>query len=174
MTEALFFEINKSKIKGIAFIYFSLAIGIISFTFFISTIVSKSIEIYIWIGGGILAAFFVIAGMGVYKSLRKESAGIKIDEKAIYDSISSLSIPEIRWKYIVDFKKDEEQQVIFVLVKQADELINSVSNNAIKRVLKKNVELYKTPVIVETKYLNVSTAELFDTFMSTQKKFGKK
>lgn len=173
MKNEIFIEIDRSKIKRIAYTYVALGVFFFTLVFFIATFLSDGLQNILIGAGSLILILMLIVAAGVYRSLRNKKAGILINSKGIFDGSISISIKEIKWKQIKEFKVDNENQVVFVFVNKPEEIIQSAENKAIQRLLTRNLELYKTPVIIETKYLSIQANELFDNFVTYQKQFGK-
>ncbi len=121
---------------------------------------TDTVSLVLKISGGVVAAVLLFTGASALKLLNDKSAGIWIDANGIADKSSSISVGLVAWKMISSIEPRSKEKMILVHVKKNEDILKSASNKAIRQLLERNIAIYKTPVILETKYLKCSFEDL--------------
>jgi len=166
--------INRKRLKLVGFGYGFLAVFIFCGFYFIASKMEGNWSTALKVTGGIMAVFFAVTGLSAVRPLNDKNAGIIIDEHGISDQSTSISSGLIGWKSIISLEPNEKEKMILVKVKKPEEFIKNGKNRAIKQLLQRNFALYKTPVVIESSYLNCSFDELRTTLETQIKKFAHK
>jgi hypothetical protein len=108
--------------------------------------------------GGIWFGFFAILGGTHSARLTKKKSGLTLSKEGIDDQSSSIAVGLIGWKEIREIKsaKGVTSNLLIIQVRKPEQFINSANNKAIKRLMKQNLSLYKTPIVINAKILNCS------------------
>ncbi len=112
--------------------------------------------------GGLWFGFFVIIGGTHSKRLARKNAGLTLSREGMEDFTSSISVGLIKWKDITEIKlaKSLTSKLLLVEIRKPEKMIREAKNKAIRRLMKQNLNLYKTPIVINAKILNCSFAEL--------------
>lgn len=173
-TNSIHIGINRKRLKLVGVGYGIAVIFIFCGFYFISTKLEGNWATAIKVIGGIMSVFFGVTGLSAVRLLNDKNAGIIIDEHGILDQSTSISSGLIGWKSISDLEANAKEKMILVKVKKPDDFIKNAKNRAIKQLLQRNLAIYKTPVVIESNYLNCSFDELQTTLETQFKKFAHK
>ena len=173
-TNSIHIGINRKRLKLVGVGYGIAAIFIFCGFYFISTKLEGNWATAMKVIGGIMSVFFGVTGLSAVRPLNDKNAGILIDEQGILDQSTSISSGQINWKSIADIESNQKEKMILIKVKKPDDFIKNAKNRAIKQLLQRNLAIYKTPVVIESNYLNCSFDELQTTLESQFKKFAHK
>lgn len=166
--------INRSRLRLTAVFYGVLTLSILVAAFLLGDYLGNGWILGLRITGGIIAALVVLTGFGAVKLLQNKKAGLHITHAGIEDLSSAIGVGVVSWKNVSQVEIRKNEKVILVLIKKPDEIIKSASNKAIKQLLERNLLIYKTPVVLESKYLQCSFDELGTKLEEGWKKFGTK
>lgn len=165
--------VQRKRLYAAVSIYILFAVLIFSGFFYLADFASETWSLIIKILGGIIAAFLVVAGASAGKLLQDKTAGVIIDANGVTDKSSAIACGLIPWKNIRSIEPDMAGSLVKIYVKSVEDIYNSASNKAILHVLKKNTELYQTPVVIEKKYLACNFDELRNELNEGIKKYKK-
>lgn len=166
--------INRTRLKIAGLFYGLLTILILAGFFLLAETTEGGWKLGLRIAGAILATLVVLTGSGAVKLLQNKNAGLHITPQGIEDLTSAIGVGKVEWKNISDIQVRSDEKVVLVFVRRPDEILKSASNKAIRQLLEKNLSIYKTPVILESKYLQCSFEELGTKLEEGFKKFGSK
>jgi len=166
--------INRKRLKLVGIGYAIAALFIFCGFYYISTRFEGNWSNAMKIIGGIIAVFSGVTGLSAVKPLNDKNAGITIDENGILDQSTSISSGLISWKSISNLESNSKEKMILIKVKKPDDFTKNAKNRAIKQLLQRNLAIYKTPVVIESNYLNCSFDELQTTLETQFKKFAHK
>lgn len=162
MSEEFYIPLNRKKMMFKAILYFLAGIVIFSFVYYggeeqtyISTTVTKVLSV-------VLFGFFAVVGATLLKNARDQNAGLYISFKGINDQTTNIGIGLILWKEIkaVEFKQEGSSYKLLFFVKKPEKVIEGAMNNAVKRLLERNREDYRTPVVVDLSILLTNNQEI--------------
>lgn len=159
-----FFSVNKKRLRVIGIVYAAAALVIFMGGFLLAQNLSDGLSITLKIIAGLVALFMIITGGSALQKLGDKNAGLTLNKEGITDNATTISLGFIAWKNISKIEINEKEKLILVLVKKPAELISQAKNKAVKQLLKQNMTLYKTPVIIEAKYLSCSFEQLKEAF----------
>lgn len=160
MSKQIHIPINKTRLKLTGLVYAIIALVVFLGFFLIADKSSENVSLVLKITGGIIGAFLLFTGASALKLLNDKSAGMWIDANGITDKSSSISVGFVSWKTINSLESKKNERMILIHVKKNEEILKSASNKAIRQLLERNIAIYKTPVILETKYLKCSFEDL--------------
>ncbi len=166
--------INRARLIITGIFYGILTILILVGFFLLAEEMSDGWKLALRITGGILATLVVLTGSGAIKLLQNKNAGLHITTHGIEDLSSAIGVGKVEWKNISDIEIRSTEKVILVFTKKSDDILKSASNKAIRQLLEKNISMYKTPVVLESKYLQCSFEEMGAKLEEGFKKFGSK
>ncbi|MBI3133116.1 MAG: hypothetical protein HYZ14_00430 [Bacteroidetes bacterium] len=152
--------IKKSRLRLTGILYAFLALVSLAGFFMLADQVSDNWALALKITGGVLAVLFVLTGAGALKSLNDKNAGLHINTQGFADHSTSIGVGQVSWKNVRSLEVDEKEKLIRVILKNPADVIKSAQNKAIRQLLERNNQIYKTPVILESKYLDCSFSEL--------------
>lgn len=170
MSEQVKIPLNKQRIKNIALGLGILAILILMLSWWISENQDWVDPLVFQVAGLVIAVILILTGANASKKIKSTTAGLVFDENGITDNSSSISLGLIKWKDIIEIKA-EEDRLLLIVVKKPEAYINQASNSAIKRLLSHNLTHYKTPVVIDSKYLEGTFTELFERSKEEIKKY---
>lgn len=166
--------INRKRLKLIGFGYIVLALAVFVGFYFFSLQTENTWSLVLKITGGVIAVFLVITAASALQKLNDSNAGITINTDGINDKSTTISVGMISWKSIQSLEPIDHDKMILVFVKKPDDIIKNSKNRAIKQLLERNKTIFKTPVVIESTYLNCSFEELRTNLMEQYKRFGPK
>jgi len=121
-------------------------------------------------GGSVINQIIAVSGIilfgitGFYgiKTLSNKKTGLIIDENGITDYSNASSVGLIEWDDIVEInvKEDMSAKILLIMVKNPEKYIEKAENKIIKRILKANTEINKTPVSINPTTLRCSFDDL--------------
>jgi hypothetical protein len=158
-------EISGSRKKILIFmlgaLFFVLfgSLGSISPETFVSTIFSN--VSFIRITSALAALFFALCFSFLVKVFFTKKMNVIINEEGIFDNSSYASVGMIKWEDIISIKHSTvmSQKLLFIKIKNPDDYINSQS--IIKKMLLKiNLKIYDTPIILSSNALNCNFNKL--------------
>ncbi|UKN01662.1 hypothetical protein K6119_18220 [Paracrocinitomix mangrovi] len=163
MSEDLHIPVNKKRLtlQMIAFSVIGIVILIVCFGLGESM---KNVE-WVWKGAGIVACLLAVVAAGAKARLRFDpKAGLRIDAEGIHDYTSDIGVGLVKWKDIKDIDIDMSLHLdmLIVMVKNESDIVHHAKNKAIERLLKQNIQQFKTPVVIEIKQLDCTTEELIE------------
>jgi len=170
MSKTIHIPINRARLKLTGVLYAILALVSIALFFLVGDYLGGNWTIALKIVGGLLGLLFVLTGSGALKLLGDKSAGLIIDHTGIHDKSSSIGVGFVSWKSIREIEPRVKEKLVLVHVKKNEDILDAASNKAIRQLLQKNVSIYKTPVILESKYLQCSFDELVSSLNRESKK----
>lgn len=159
-----FFSINKKRLRIIGVVYALVALIVFMGGFILAENLNDGFAITVKIIASLVALFMIITGGSALQKLGDKKAGLTINKEGITENATTISLGFLAWKNISKIEINEKEKLILVLVKKPEEFINQGKNKAVKQLLRQNMALYKTPVIIEAKYLNCSFDELKEAF----------
>lgn len=160
MSKQIHIPINKTRLKLTGLVYAVIALIVFLGFFLMAEKSSDTVSLVLKITGGIIAVVLLLTGASALKLLNDKSAGVWIDPNGITDKSSSISIGFLPWKTISSIEARNKDKMILLHVKKNEDILKSASNKAIRQLLERNIAIYKTPVILETKYLKCNFADL--------------
>ncbi|MBL7900140.1 MAG: hypothetical protein JNJ99_16515 [Crocinitomicaceae bacterium] len=160
MSKQIHIPINKFRLKLTGLVYAIIALAVFLGFFLMAEKSSETISLVLKITGGVIAVVLLFTGASALKLLNDKSAGIWIDANGITDKSSSISVGLINWKIISSLESNKKEKMMLIHVKKNDDILKSASNKAIRQLLERNIAIYKTPVILEIKYLKCSFEDL--------------
>lgn len=172
--ESIHIEINRKRLRVVSVMYILLALVIFAGGLVLSSVLADTASLILKIVAGISALLLLLVGSGAVRQLNDKTAGITVDKDGIHDRSTTIACGTISWKQIRDYEIRESDQIILVLVDKPAQLLKEAKNAAIKRLLEQNIQLYKTPVVIESRYLNCTFKELNDKLAEAWKKFASK
>lgn len=109
----------------------------------------------------VLFFFMVLAGTFA-KNIRSKTAGLYVSRSGIDDQTSSISPGLVKWKDVTELAwgKSASANYLLVKVKKPTRFVENAKNNAIKRLLKQNLTIYKTPIVINVGILRTDIKEL--------------
>jgi len=172
MNDSVFIGLNRGKAKRTSILMGILAIGSLIVFWWLAD-VQKFTEPWVFkLIGGVLAGIFVLTGGAAAKKLTEKNAGILIDENGVTDATSSIAIGLIKWADIKEISSDASGMLI-LNVRKPESYIKNASNSAIKRLLEHNKKMYKTPVVIDTSYVEYTIEEVETQIVEMKKKLKK-
>lgn len=166
--------INRTRLIITGIFYGVLTILTLVGFFLLAEELSDGWKLALRITGGVLATLIILTGSGAIKLLQNKNAGLHITAQGIEDLSSAIGVGMVEWKNISDIEIRTAEKIILVLIKKSDDTLKSASNKAIRQLLEKNIAMYKTPVVLESKYLQCSFEEMGAKLEEGFKKFGSK
>lgn len=153
--------IRRARLKWVGAFYMIAALGVVALFFALADQLPKW-EMMLKIVGGIAAALLVLTGASAIRPLSNKRAGLHLSAAGFEDISTSLSVGSVSWKNVISVEPDTKEKHLVVVVKNPKDVIKSASNRAIKQLLERNYELYKSPVLIEAKYLNIDFKQLVE------------
>lgn len=166
--------IKRSRLKWIGVLYALLALVVFFGLFALADQLSETWGLVLKIIGGVLGALFILTGAGALKLLNDKNAGLHLHHGGFEDHSTAIAVGHVSWKNVSGFEVHEKEKLIRVLLRNPQDVIKSAQNRAIRQLLERNNQIYKTPVILESKYLNCSTAVLAERLQHWYKPGTKK
>jgi hypothetical protein len=166
--------INRRRLIITGIFYGILTVLILVGFFLMAEEMSDGWKLALRITGGVLATLVILTGSGAIKLLQNKNAGLHITSQGIEDISSAIGVGKLEWKNIQEIEIRTAEKIVLVLVKKSDDILKSTSNKAIRQLLEKNISMYKTPVVLESKYLQCSFEEMGAKLEEGFKKFGSK
>ena len=120
--------------------------------------------------------FFAVVGGSHSKYLRKKDGGLILSKEGLEDQSSSISNGLIKWKEISQIRmmKGMSSKLLLVELRKPDQMMQKAKNKAVLRLMKQNMRVYKTPVVIDAKVLDCNFEELETTITDYFKRFAKK
>ncbi|MEO9532132.1 MAG: STM3941 family protein [Crocinitomicaceae bacterium] len=162
MSTEVLFPINKRKLRIQGIIYGVLAIVIFLLMFgyadkqdYISPMIFQGL-------GVVIPLFCVIAAGAKGKKISDPSAGLKIDKSGVHDETTHIALGLIKWGDIEEILEEQSLRtgLLLISVKKDEKYLKAAKNSAIERLLRQNIRMYKTPVAIDTSYLQGSLKEV--------------
>lgn len=166
--------VNRTRLKLIGFLYGVLTILVLIVFFLLGDYLGDGWKLGLRITGGVLATLLVLTGSGAVKLLQNKKAGFHITSAGIEDISTAIGVGQIDWKSIAGIEIRKDEKLILIFVKKPDEIIKSAGNKAIRQLLEKNLSIYKTPVVVESKYLQCTFEDFGNKLEDAWKNYGTK
>jgi hypothetical protein len=166
--------INRTRLIITGIFYGILTILILVGFFLLAEELRDGWKLALRITGGVLATLVILTGSGAIKLLQNKNAGLHITSHGIEDLSSAIGVGKVEWKNIIDIEIRRPEKIVLVLIKKSDDILKSASNKAIRQLLEKNISIYKTPIVLESKYLQCSFEEMGVKLEEAFKKFGSK
>ena len=169
-------KIKGSKRKLLVAMLGSLTIGIAAFwgaispKIFISTIYNDTL--FIQITGAFAALLSALCLVLLVREYFIKKFNIIINGEGIIDNSSFASVGMIKWEDIISIKHTTvmSQKLLFVNVKNPKDYINS--QNAIKNILLKiNLKMYGTPIILSSNSLNCNFYKLEEIIVNSLSRY---
>jgi hypothetical protein len=173
-TEDAHIGINRARIKIMGALYFALAFAFFLGFYFIGNSLDGGWAMALKITGGMIALFLLMTAASAMSVLNKKDAGIQFNANGIIDQSTQISAGLIEWKAVSAIETNASKKMILVFVKKPEVFIKNAKNRAVKQLYERNMQLYKTPLIIEAGYLDVSFDELKKLAEEYWKRFGKK
>ena len=152
--------IKKSRLRFTGVLYAVLALGFFFGFFTWSNQLSDGWALTLKILGALLAIGFILTGAGALRLLNDKKAGLHINAQGFDDHSTAIGVGQVSWKNVTALEVSEREKLIRVMLKNPQDVIKSAQNKAIKQLLERNNQIYQTPVILESKYLDCTFAEL--------------
>ncbi|MFT4602538.1 MAG: hypothetical protein ACI857_002724 [Arenicella sp.] len=162
MSAEIVIGVNKNKLRAQAITYSVLAILIFLFTFgyagkqdWISPLVFQGI-------GVVIPLFCIIAAGAKAKKMNDGASGLIINKTGIKDESSHIGLGQIKWSDIEEIKEEQSLRtgLLLISVYKDEKFLRQAKNSAITRLLRQNIRMYKTPVAIDTSYLDASLKEV--------------
>ena len=169
-----YIPIHKTRLRLIGVLYAVVALIVFLGLFMMAEQLSGNWVITLKITGGIIAALLVLTGAGAVKLLNDKNAGLHLNSHGFNDHSTAIGVGQVSWKNVAALQPDEKGKHICVMLKNPQDVIKAAQNKAIRQLLERNLALYKTPVILESKYLACSFAELTEKLNHWYKPGAKK
>lgn len=165
--------IRRTRLKVVGFGYAVIALCLFLGCYFLAKNIEGGWSIAIKIIGGVIAILIAVTGASAMALLNKKEAGVILDQAGITDNSTQISAGLIEWKAVSGIETDETKKMILVFVKKPDVFIKNARNRAVKQLYERNMDLYKTPLIIESTYLDTGFDELKKSVLEYYKKFKK-
>ncbi|MEH0390718.1 STM3941 family protein [Vibrio mimicus] len=127
--------------------------------------------IIIYSVGAISTLFFGACGIYCVRKLFDKKPGIIISKRGVFDNSSGIGAGWIPWQEITGISSSEihKQKLIFLKVKDPSKYYNT-GNKLKQRIVKLNVKMFGTPIIISVNALKID----FDTLVSTIEEYIKR
>jgi hypothetical protein len=152
--------IKKRRLRLIGVLYAVLALACFFGFFLWADRFSDNLALALKIAGGIIAALLLLTGAGALRLLNDKNAGLHLSGGGFDDHATSIGVGHVSWKNVSALESDAKEKLVRVMLKNPQDVIKSAQNKAIRQLLERNNQIYKTPVILESKYLACSFTEL--------------
>jgi hypothetical protein len=173
-TENIHIGINRRRVRIMGTVYIALAFALFLGFYFVGNSLAGGWATGLKITGGVIAVFLVFTAASAMSVLNKTDAGIQLGANGINDQSTQISPGLIEWKAISAIETDDAKKMIRVFVKKPEVYIKNAKNRAVKQLYERNLQLYKTPLIIEAGYLEVPFDELKKRVEEYWKRFGKR
>ena len=158
------FKINRRKLKFQIVGYMSVAV-LVFLSFFAWAKNQETIPPILLQASGMIGAMFLVIAAGAKgKKLNDTSAGLEVSQDGINDSTSEIGIGRVRWSDIKGVLVEESKRtgLLLIDVEKHEKYFRNAKNSAIERLLKQNVRLHGTPVVIDVSYLQAEMDEIID------------
>lgn len=173
MTQAVTIPVNKKKIRrnligAILFVLLGVLFVIKPFLF-----IRSDDPTMIRIIGYICTAFFGIGVILFVQKLRDKKEGLIIDAEGITDNSSGIAAGKVLWRDVKSIRVEQVADQSFIMLDVKDPLlyIRQQQNPVKKRAMELNYQLYKTPVGIAPRFLNIRFDQLLQLLEGAFKEF---
>lgn len=162
MKSEIFIPLNRKKMMLRAILYFiGGAVAFASIYYggaalsFMNPTVTKVLSVLFF-------GFFAVVGATLLKNAQNKKAGLYINHKGVDDQTTNIGLGIIPWKSIssVTYRKEGSKTKMLIMVNSPEKIIDNAMNKAVKRLLEKNVEDYRTPVVIDLSLLLMGEEEV--------------
>ena len=171
-TTSVHIGIKRNRLRVVGVGYGLLAVSLFLGCYFVAQQLDGGWSLTVKITGGVIAILLAVTGASAISLLNKKDAGLAIDEKGITDHSTQISAGFIAWKAIQSIESDSAEKMILVLVKNPEAFIKNAKNRAVKQLYERNLQIYKTPVIIELTYLDTTFDILKAHLLEYQQRYG--
>ncbi len=159
MSTEVFIGLNGKRMRNLCVLYTGLSL-LSLIAFFILGGAVPSYQLLFRISGFVFAAFFGIIAGTYLKRFRDKAAGIYFSAKSFIDQASSVSCGEIPWRDVTGIKRVEGKDYLLIETKMNEKIIRGAKNRAVGRLLQRNIDIYGTPVVINSADLDAEMDEI--------------
>jgi len=159
---AIHIPINRKRIKRLFILCISVGSSCIIAS--IGYAENSTPIIILRVSGVIVGLIFLLAAADLWKKQKDKNAGITINHDGITDRSSTISVGFIPWKDIKSIEYKLTDGVVLIKPTKNKDYLNRAKNKAVKKLFERNIELFATPILIESNYFDCDFNELRNQF----------